>query len=217
MIKKDFMKEIENSLKIVKREVDKNIINGNISEAKEAINNQLKGLVGLDIMTIDTLSFSSVIDIISREDEFNGERYIALGELLCLQGFVCQSTGDEEGQIKYYLKSIDALNGAFMEDSDIEKRYFQDGIHISDLLSVYDLTINENKKIFKFYEIVGKYDKAEDILFYMIKKSNKDKNVIAMGINYYEKLKNLSDDVLEAGNLSREEIEDSYKELMNIC
>ena len=30
MIKKDFMKEIENSLKIVKREVDKNIINGNI-------------------------------------------------------------------------------------------------------------------------------------------------------------------------------------------
>ena len=104
-----------------------------------------------------------------------------------------------------------------MEDSDIEKRYFQDGIHISDLLSVYDLTINENKKIFKFYEIVGKYDKAEDILFYMIKKSNKDKNVIAMGINYYEKLKNLSDDVLEAGNLSREEIEDSYKELMNIC
>ncbi|MFR2300600.1 MAG: DUF6483 family protein [Clostridium paraputrificum] len=217
MIKKDFMKEIENSLKIVKREVDKNIINGNISEAKEAINNQLKGLVGLDIMTIDTLSFSSVIDIISREDEFNGEKYIALGELLCLQGFVCQSTGDEEGQIKYYLKSIDALNEAFMEDSDIEKRYFQDGIHISDLLSVDDLKINENKKIFKFYEIVGKYDKAEDILFYMIKKSNKDKNVIAMGINYYEKLKNLSDDVLEAGNLSREEIEDSYKELMNIC
>ena len=35
--------------------------------------------------------------------------------------------------------------------------------------------------------------------------------------DYYEKLKNLSDDVLEAGNLSREEIEDSYKELMNIC
>ncbi len=216
MIKKDFMKEIENSLKIVKREVDKNIINGNISEAKEAINNQLKGLVGLDIMTIDTLLFSSVIDIISRENEFNGEKYIALGELLCLQGFVCQSTGDEEGQIRYYLKSIDALNEAFREDSDIEKRYFQDGMHISDLLSVYDLTINENKKIFKFYEIVGRYDKAEDILFYMIKKSNKDKNVIAMGINYYEKLKNLSDDVLEAGNLSREEIEDSYKELMNI-
>ena len=209
MIKKDFMKEIENSLKIVKREVDKNIINGDISKAKEAINNQLKGLVGLDIMTIDTISFSSVIDIISREDEFNGEKYIALGELLCLQGFVCQ--------IRYYLKSIDALNEAFREDSDIEKRYFQDGIHISDLLSVYDLTINENKKIFKFYEIVGKYDKAEDILFYMIKKSNKDKNIISMGINYYERLKNLSDEVLEAGNLSREEIEDSYKELMNIC
>ena len=209
MIKKDFMKEIESSLKIVKREVDKNIINGDISKAKEAINNQLKGLVGLDIMTIDTISFSSVIDIISREDEFNGEKYIALGELLCLQGFVCQSTGDEEGQIRYYLKS--------REDSDIEKRYFQDGIHISDLLSVYDLTINENKKIFKFYEIVGKYDKAEDILFYMIKKSNKDKNIISMGINYYERLKNLSDEVLEAGNLSREEIEDSYKELMNIC
>ena len=217
MIKKDFMKEIENSLKIVKREVDKNIINGDISKAKEAINNKLKGLVGLDIMTIDTLSFSSVIDIISREDEFNGEKYIALGELLCLQGFVCQSTGDEEGQIRYYLKSIDALNEAFDEDSDIEKRYFQDGIHISNLLSTYDLTINENKKIFKFYEIVGKYDKAEDILFYMIKKSNKDNSVVAMGINYYERLKNLSDEILEAGNLSREEIEDSYKELMNIC
>ncbi len=217
MIKKDFMKEIENSLKIVKREVDKNIINGDISKAKEAINNQLKGLVGLDIMTIDTLSFSSVIDIISREDEFNGEKYIALGKLLCLQGFVCQSTGDEEGQIRYYLKSIDALNEAFDEDSDIEKRYFQDGIHISNLLSTYDLTINENKKIFKFYEIVGKYDKAEDILFYMIKKSNKDNSVVEMGINYYERLENLSDEILEAGNLSREEIEDSYKELMNIC
>ena len=51
----------------------------------------------------------------------------------------------------------------------------------------------------------------------MIKKSNKDNSVVEMGINYYERLENLSDEILEAGNLSREEIEDSYKELMNIC
>ena len=60
MLKNDYMKEVENTLKLVTEEVDKNIINGDIEEAKERVNKELKALVGLDIGTVDVFSFNSI-------------------------------------------------------------------------------------------------------------------------------------------------------------
>ena len=57
MIKRDYMKEIENSLKLVREEVEEGIIFKSPEKAILTINKELRGLVGLDIDTVNTLAF----------------------------------------------------------------------------------------------------------------------------------------------------------------
>jgi hypothetical protein len=216
MLKKDYMKEVENSLKIIRREIDKNIISGEIDKALEIINKELRSLVGLDIKTIDTLVFSDIINIISRENQYNAERYIALSELLYLQGRVLDRTREKEKKIVYYKKSMASFYEAYMEEEYLEEKYLSDAIEVIDKISEYELPVEENRKIFRLYEAASKLDKAEDVLFSMIKQSNKGINIIEDGISFYSRLKEKSKEELSKGNLPIDEIEESLKQLLDI-
>ena len=80
----------------------------------------------------------------------------------------------------------------------------------------YEISINIEKKIFRLYELLGSFDKAEDLLFQMINETNKDKEIIEQGKAFYNRLKELPQSLLEKGNFSFEEVEDSYKELCKL-
>lgn len=216
MLKNDYMKEMEHSLDLVKEEVNKEILNQDFESAKRAINKQLKTLVGLEIDTIDTLSFNSIKDIISRDSYFNVWKYIALGELLQLQGIVCSKEKDDNKMAIYYQKSLQAFYQAY-EEEDIEtKKYNEDILMLLDELSNYELPLEDDKRVIKLYELVEKFDKAEDMIFYMVEKSNNDKNIIQDGIEFYTRLKQKSREILINGNLPIEEVEDSYLELKKL-
>lgn len=216
MLKNDYMKEMEHSLDLVKEEVNKEVLKGDFEKAKKAINKQLKNLVGLEIDTIDTLSFNSIKDIISRDSYFNVWKYIALGELLQLQGIVCSKEKDDNKMVIYYQKSLQAFYQAY-EEEDIETRkYNEDILMLLDELSNYDLPLEDDKRVIKLYELIERFDKAEDMIFYMVEKSNNDKNIIQEGIEFYTRLKQKRRDVLINGNLPIEEVEDSYLELKKL-
>ena len=57
----------------------------------------------------------------------------------------------------------------------------------------------------------GEYGKAEDLLFENLVYSDK---YIELASDFYQRLNQLSDDQLDAGNFSREEIYDGYIEIM---
>ena len=70
-----------------------------------------------------------------------------------------------------------------------------------------------DKKIFKLYELANKLDKAEDTLFYMLRKTNNDGSLILEGMRFYNRLKERELDELELSNLPIAEIEDGISEL----
>ncbi|NFE95776.1 DUF6483 family protein [Clostridium botulinum] len=213
MFKNDYMKEMENSLDLIKEEVEKNLINDEIEKAKKAVNSQLKNLVGLDINAIDTLSFSSVREIISKDASYNLGKYIALGELLQLQGKICLKYNDESMMLNYYLKSLESFYEIHDEEEINNDKYIKDIECLINDLREYDIPLDSDIQIFKFYELMNKLDKAEDMLFYIIDKSNNDKSNIEMGLEFYNKLKQRPEEELIKGNLPLEEVEDSYLEL----
>lgn len=213
MFKNDYMKEMENSLDLIKEEVNKNLINEEIKKAKIAVNTQLKNLVGLDINAIDTLSFNSVREIISKDASYNLGKYIALGELLQLQGKICLKDDNESMMLNYYLKSLESFYEIYDEEEINNDKYIKDIECLINDLREYDIPIESDMQIFKFYELMNKLDKAEDILFYIIDKSNNDKSNIEMGLEFYNKLKQRPEEELIKGNLPLEEVEDSYLEL----
>jgi len=216
MLKKDYMKEVENSLKIVRIEIDKKIIEGEVDKALEIINRELRALVGLDINTINSMVFSDVINIIGRENQYNAQRYIALAELLYLQGSVFEKIEAEENMILYYKKAMASFYEAYIEEECLEDKYLRDAVVVMDKISKYELSLEGNEKIFKLYEAANKFDKAEDVLFRMIKQRDKGEDIINSGIDFYSRLKKKSNEELSKGNLPIDEIEESLKELINI-
>lgn len=213
MIKNDYMREIENTLKLVKEEVDKSIIEGNIEEAKEKVNKQLKALVGLDMATVDVFSFDSIQGLISKEIQYNAEKYIAFGSLMMLRGLISSKENNERAEIQYYEKSLEGFYKAYTEDDEINPIYLMDACDVAGELSNYELSIDLDKKILKIYELANNFDKAEDTLFYMLRKTNNDGSIILEGMRFYNRLKELEHDKLEAGNLPIEEVEDGISEL----
>lgn len=213
MLKNDYMKEVENTLKLVREEVDKNIINGDIHKAKERVNKELKALVGLDIGTIDILSFNSIEELISKEKQYNTEKYIAFGELMQLEGVISGKENKEGEKIAYYQKSLDGFYKAYIEDDSIDSKYLDDAVEVVRELSRYELTLETDKKMLKIYEFSNKLDKAEDTLFYMLRKTNNDGSIILEGMKFYNRLKEKEHEELKQGNLPIEEVEDGISEL----
>ena len=213
MIKNDFMKEVENTLRLVTEEVDKNIINGDIEKAKERVNKELKALVGIDIGTVDVFSFNSLEGLISKDMQYNAEKFIAFGCLMKLQGQISNKENNENLKIQYYEKSLEGFYKAFTEDDEINSKYLDDAVEVAGELSNYDFSLDMDKKIFKLYELADKLDKAEDTLFYMLRKTNNDGSMILEGMRFYNRLKERELDELILGNLPIEEVEDGISEL----
>lgn len=213
MLKNDYMKEVENTLKIVREEVDKNIINGDINKAKERVNRELKALIGLDINTIDILSFKSIEELISKEKQYNTEKYIAFGELMKFEGEIFGKENKENEKIGYYEKSLEGFYKAYSEDDSIDNKYLDDAIDVVAELSNYEFSLDIDKKILKIYEMANKFDRAEDTLFYMLRKTDNDGSIILEGMKFYNRLKERDLEELIEGNLPIEEVEDGISEL----
>lgn len=213
MLKNDYMKEIETTLKIIKEEVDKSILDGETDRAFKMINKEVKALVGLEIDTINTLAFSDVIELVRKENQYNSERYIALGELLYFEGYMYSVLKDETSKVNYYEKSLESFYYAYLEEEHIEKKYLNDVMKVVEDLRQYEIHLEDNSRIFKFYEVNNQLDKAEDVLFAMIKDSNKDKKVISKGIEFYKRLEEKDEDILKVGNLPLSEVKDGLENL----
>lgn len=216
MLKNDYMKELENSLRLLKMEVDQSLADGDIEKCKKLINKQFRALIGLDVETIDTLSFNTIKDILSKDNQYNAEKYIALGELLKLEGLISEKEKNIQNKFFYYEKIVEAFFEGYEEDETINKKYLNESKEQIEELMQYEISINIEKKIFRLYELLGSFDKAEDLLFQMINETNKDKEIIEQGKAFYNRLKELPQSVLEQGNFSLEEVEDSYKELCKL-
>lgn len=213
MIKNDHVREIENNLRLVKEEVNKDIFDGNLEEAKEKINKQLRRLVGLDMGTVDVFSFDSIAGLISKEMQYNAEKFIAFGSLMKLKGLISDKENNQNEKLQYYEKSLEGFYKAYTEDDELTTKYLDEAAEVADELSNYELSLDIDKKSLKIYEYSKKFDKAEDTLFYMLRKTDNDGSVILEGMKFYNRLKEVDHDELNEGNLPIEEVEDGISEL----
>ncbi len=68
-----------------------------------------------------------------------------------------------------------------------------------------------------FAEACGRYAQGEDALFKVLRIVGPDPRVLARGKAFYDGLKKLDDAKLEAGNLPRDEVEESYAQLQRFA
>src|SRR5260370_12162288 len=82
-------------------------------------------------------------------------------------------------------------------------------------LSDYELPVNTKLKLFQYFDQTDRYARAADLLFEMLETGNPDRDILARGIAFYQRLKRKNDAALSAGDFSRVEAEEGLARLLD--
>jgi hypothetical protein len=181
-------------------------------DALEVIQLSSKQLLGMDLRLLTSLSDAEIIRLLSLGERFEVEKCVVTAELLRLIGEVNERQADEQGTYRSYTVSLSLLlELLFRESETLPKEYFDEIEMMIGKLTSYGLPADLQRKLFRFYGIVGRYDQAENVLFDLVQN---DPGFGAEGVRFYERLRTKSDEELQRGNLPRNELESGLTELL---
>jgi tetratricopeptide (TPR) repeat protein len=87
---------------------------------------------------------------------------------------------------------------------------------LRDALSDYVLPDSTSEMLIRYYEQTGAYAKAEDVLYDFLDATEDRERATDIGIAFYERLLDLGDDRLAAGDLPRDEVQAGLEELRQL-
>ena len=171
---------------------------------------------GLTTGFINSASEEMLLNLISPLGVLNVEKCLWMAVLLQEEGSIYEELGKSNESYYRYLKSLHLLLEVALRNSDVKD--FDIAMAIEDILNKlaeYELPLKTKSKIFCYFEKMGSYGRAEDVLFEMVEGEEPvDNEMIEQGIAFYKRLLQKSDAELKAGNLSREEVEEGLAQLI---
>jgi len=174
---------------------------------------------GLTTGFINSASEEMLLNLISPLGVLNVEKCLWMAVLLQQEGDIYVELGKSNESYYRYLKALHLFLEVASHNSDVKDIDITMAIEdILNKLAEYELPLKTNNKIFRYFEKMGSYARAEDVLFEMVEGEEKEKEpasdeIIEQGIAFYNRLLKKSDTDLKAGNLSREEVEEGLAQL----
>ncbi|MBK7252391.1 MAG: hypothetical protein IPI04_00385 [Ignavibacteria bacterium] len=212
MLQRDYLMRMTEMLTAVIAKVMFNKETKNYEEAEKEIETAAKTIVGLDLRIINILNPQDIIQLMKTSDLYAG-RCLVSAELLKEYADVHELNGKDNSSI--ILKSLHLYIEAILSKELPEpEKYYTKINELISLIAESDLQDDLNFKIIDYYEFSGQYSKAEDMIFELIENNNKD--IIDRSVSFYKKLLHRTDEELESGNLSREEVNDALDEILKI-
>ena len=184
----------------------------NYLDAIDTVTEAGKMITGLDFKMLEYVSDTELTNMIKSKDGLYKGKFLVLGELLSREGELYLLNKDTERSYNSYLKALSFYIDGFDENDSINVNDYIPKIDKTiESLSEYDLPLHIKGKLIRYYDITDRYSKADDVIFDSIKSKNKE--IYKQAVNFYSDLLEKSDEVIERGNLTREEIKDSLSEI----
>jgi hypothetical protein len=181
------------------------------AEALDEVQHSSQQLLGMDLRLLTTLSDEEFVRLLALGERFDVEKCVVAGELLRLVGEVKEREGDEGERFHCYTTSLSLFLELLMRESGVlPKEYFEKIDLLIGKISSYEIPLALKAKLFRYYETTGKFDVAENKLFEIVEF---DPEFGTEGMRFYERLRGKTDEDLDRGNLPREEIEASIRDL----
>lgn len=186
-------------------------------EALALIDEMFAEFFGLRSVIVNHLSERDLIAMAAVGQEVDTGRLLILAELLKAEGDIHADQGSTAESYSRYLKSLNL----FLEIARLAKttelpEEFSKIESIADQLKTTGLPVETQAALLSYYEATGKFARAEDVLFQLIESRPRPEEVIEQGIAFYERLQGKTDTELAAGNLPRDEVEQSLRELREL-
>jgi hypothetical protein len=180
-------------------------------EALEEVQRSSRQLLGMDLRLLTTLSDEELVRLLSLGERFDVEKCVVAGELLRLIGEVKEREGDEGERFHCYVTSLSLFLELLIRESGVlPKEYFGKIEWLIGKTSSYEIPLGLKQKLFRYYEAIGKFDVAENKLFEIVEV---DPGFVDEGLRFYGRLRAKTEDELGRGNLPRNEVEASVKDL----
>lgn len=188
--------------------------NAEIEEKQQVLNEALHDFTGLSEAAIESLSYNNLINLVSGFEESRPEKCFMLAELLKAKADVYASLGDSERSFNLYLKSFNIYAEVILANNSsyLEPRYTTIDQTI-EKIKQSRLPYGTQKLLFRYYERIRKYDKAEDILFELLDQGTNKKDCVSEGIAFYKRIMERNSEDLEKGNLPLDEVQEGLNKL----
>jgi len=175
------------------------------------IDEQFRQTLGMGLGFIHSVPEETLLSLLTSLGMLDTEKCWLTATLLKAEGDIYSAQGDPNEAYYSYLKSLDLFLIVLLDAHNIDS--FPEVEGLLNELEAYDLPQKTNEMVFRYYEKTGRYAQAEDVLFEMLETDPLDSNLFARGVAFYERLKRKSAADLEAGNLSRDEVEEGLARL----
>ncbi len=178
------------------------------------IDNLFLQMTGLTSSFINGLSEEMLIKTFSPLGQLNVHACLWTASLLKAEGEVYEDLGnDSEGYYRFHKALFLLLEAILHEPIYEDSELLQAVDDLQHKLADYELPIATKEKLFAYYEHIGQYAHAEDLLFELLEQSPPDPHAFVLGQNFYTRLKKKSEAALQAGNFSSEEVEEGLAHL----
>jgi tetratricopeptide (TPR) repeat protein len=188
------------------------------SESEEIIDTAFKQLLGLNSELANRLPLEDVINFISAYESAEVFKLIILAELIKVQGETHNLKRNTALWLSLWQKSLRVYKKAL--DMDKETTLEVSGSNLKAIIeavSEYDMPKECCIDIIFYYESCDSFDRAEDTLFELLEANENNEEILEIGRSFYNRLMEKSEEELEEGNFSLEEVQKGLKQLERLC
>ena len=179
------------------------------------IDNLLLKFTGMTSRFINSLSDEMFLQSLSPMGKINVEVILWISALLKEEGEAYDALNNSKESYYRYVKSLYLLLELLhQEHIPFDSPLYEDAKDLIEKLASYELPAYLQREIFRYYEQIGMYDQAENILFDYLEK-DASIAMLTLGKEFYQRLltKNTLD--LQNGNFSLEEVHEGLEQLKN--
>jgi len=175
------------------------------------IDNTGKTLLGIDRLMIHQLSAQQLMQLFGADLTIALPKSYVLAILLKEEAKTRALMGEAEEADALYEKSLYLLVDTYMKSGEpIEPRHTQLAAEVLEKLPGRALPADLLSRLFRYHEMLGRFDKAEDALYELV---SIDPQFGNEGLEFYRRLLKKSDEELDAGGLPRDEVVQGMSDL----
>jgi hypothetical protein len=215
MYKRDYIMRMIEQLGVVYQAILGLKSKGDYDEAERAISRAGQQLLGFDMDLLRSLSDEAIISLLKRPDASDVGVYIVAAELL-----------REQGEIDEFRRGVDAAYDCrhkslalYLEACANAPEWCSEEVitkvrALAGTLAGYHLPPSVQRNLFYYYELIGDYAEAENVLFELAEGGAA--GAPALGSGFYDRLRVKDDEELARGGLPRDEVEDGYEAFLEL-
>ncbi len=176
-----------------------------LDEAQLAINRAGKTLLGMDMQILRSVDESALPALFGTGEDLDGAACFAAGALLHEEGQLLEQWQPSAASRASYRKALRLYLEALLHTPALRRpEYLARLDALREEFPPHALPDVILVKLFHLYEALGRYGKAEDMLFFLAERGTPD--VFAEGLAFFRRMQEVPPAELIAGNLPPEEI-----------